>query len=232
MKDFKERVLDSGWTIIIGIAIFGPLALPLLWRNPKYSKATKIFWTVVTAIITLFCLWMMKYTTLNLSDAIQNARASEPCRLERYRPAYPPGERAVKVFSGDTKKPIAKFSSTQELFDYMKQANGKICDVRWVEVKDTIENWMNTFQSAEDSVGPELKALVAEQSSPSAPSAPAAQGQAQVQAQLVAQTAAPGAKSCDSRLQQFRDRLSALKAKTYDSQKMRSEEIESILRSL
>jgi hypothetical protein len=223
MKDFKERMLDSGWTIIIGIAVFGPFALPLLWRNPKYSKGTKVFWTVVTAVITVFCLWAMKFSALNLS----NAMAAEPCRLERYRPAYPPGERAVKVFAGDSKKPVAKFSSSKELFEYLKQANGKTCDVRWAEVKDTIENWMNSFQSAEDSVGGEIKTLVAEQAAPSA-----ALAKADTKAAPSAQASTPDAKSCDTRLLQLRDRLSALKAKAYDSQKLRNEEIESILRSL
>jgi hypothetical protein len=221
MKDFKERMLDSGWTIIIGIAVFGPFALPLLWRNPKYTRGTKVFWTLVTAVITVFCLWAMKYSALNLS----NAMAAEPCRLERYRPAYPPGERAVKVFSGDSKKPVAKFSKSKELFEYLKQANGKTCDVRWAEVKDAVENWMNTFQSAEDSVGPEIKTLVAEQTTPSK-AVPSAQPTTQ------SQPAPQGASSCDTRLSQLRDRVSALKSKTYDSQKLRNEEIESILRSL
>ncbi|MFL5813429.1 MAG: hypothetical protein ACJ763_07605 [Bdellovibrionia bacterium] len=221
MKNFKERMLDSGWTIIIGIAVFGPFALPLLWRNPRYGRGTKVFWTLVTAVITVFCLWAMKYSALNFS----NAMAAEPCRLERYRPAYPPGERAVKVFSGDSKKPVAKFSNSKELFDYLKQANGKACDVRWAEVKDTIENWMNTVQSAEDTVGGEIKTLVAEQATPS---------KAPPSTQPVTQTqpATQSTNSCDTRLSQFRDRLSALKSKTYDSQKLRNEEIESILRSL
>ncbi len=111
-KDFKTRILDSGWTIIIGIAIFGPFALPLLWRNPKYGRITKIFWTVVTAVITLFCLWAMKYQAQFLSKAM----AAEPCRIQKYRPAYPPGERAVKVFAGkEIKDAVGKFQKTREL---------------------------------------------------------------------------------------------------------------------
>lgn len=144
----------------------------------------------------------------------------------------------MKVFAGDSKKPVAKFSTSKELFEYMKQANGKICDVRWIEVKDMIENWMNTFQSAEASVGDEIKILVAEQAAPSQPSpapAPSTQPVAQAtqpSAQPSAQPAAQSPKSCDAQLMLLRERLSALKSKAYNSQKIRTQEIESILRSL
>lgn len=215
-RDFKTRVLDSPWTIIIGIAIFGPFALPLLWRNPKYSRATKTFWTVLTAIITLFCLWVMKHQVQIVSQAM----GAEPCKIEKYRPAYPPGQRAAKIFVGtDTKKPVAKFSETKELFDYLKQADGKICAVNWSEAKDVIENWMHPSQSAEETVGPEIKTLIERQSAPT------------TQAQVVPVVQVPQ-KTCESSLLEIRDRLNALKSKTYDSQKTRSAEIDSMLRSV
>jgi hypothetical protein len=218
--DFKTRVLDSPWTIIIGVAVFGPFALPLLWRNPKYGRGTKTFWTVITVIITLFCLWAMKYQV----QLVSKAMSAEPCRLEQYRPAYPPGERAAKIFAGtESKKPVAKFSNTQEFFEFLKKSDGKICDVNWTEAKNMIENWMHPAQSAEDTVGPEIKALIEKQSGH-----PSAQVAALAPA-LVAEVQPQ--KTCESKLLQLRDRLSALKGKTYDSQQTRSAEIDSILRS-
>lgn len=225
-QDFKTRVLDSPWTIIIGVAVFGPFALPLLWRNPKYGRGTKTFWTIVTVVITVLCLWAMKYQV----QLVSNAMSAEPCRLEKYRPAYPPGERAAKVFAGtQSKKPIAKFSNTQEFFEFLKKSDGKICDVNWSEAKNMIENWMHPAQSAEDTLGPEIKMLIEKQSGHVS-----AQSAAPVPALVAeAQKAAPAQtqKTCESTLLQLRDRLSALKAKAYDSQQTRSAEIESILRS-
>ena len=34
-------------TLIIVLLSVGPLALPLLWLNPTYSKAKKIIWTLI-----------------------------------------------------------------------------------------------------------------------------------------------------------------------------------------
>jgi len=45
---FKTSVL------IIAILSVGPLALPLVWFNPRYSRATKVIISVLTLIITYY----------------------------------------------------------------------------------------------------------------------------------------------------------------------------------
>jgi hypothetical protein len=107
----------------------------------------------------------------------------------------------------------------------LKQANGKVCDVNWTEVKSMIEDWLNSWQSAEASVGPELNQLIAQQTQKTTSTATTT-------AEKTATPQPANFKTCESTLMQVRDRLSALKAKSYDSQKIRSEEINSILRMI
>jgi hypothetical protein len=49
---------DGKWyhktpTVIISVICFGPLALPLIWFNPKYSIAAKVIWTIIIIAVTL-----------------------------------------------------------------------------------------------------------------------------------------------------------------------------------
>lgn len=46
-------------TIVIGLMVAGPLALPLVWKNPKYSPVAKIVITVVVIIVTV---WLCYFT--------------------------------------------------------------------------------------------------------------------------------------------------------------------------
>ena len=60
--------------VVLGLVIFGPLALPLVWMTPKFSWARKIAWTAATVVLTVV-LW--KYTTVvmsNLSRKIQDLK--------------------------------------------------------------------------------------------------------------------------------------------------------------
>ena len=45
---FKKR------TLVIALLSVGPLALPLLWFNPKFSATQKVIWTSVTLALTYF----------------------------------------------------------------------------------------------------------------------------------------------------------------------------------
>lgn len=44
---FKTRI------IVIAILCLGPLALPLVWFNPRYSKATKIIVSIIIVILSV-----------------------------------------------------------------------------------------------------------------------------------------------------------------------------------
>ncbi|GEM_PF-1940813 len=59
-KSFKTKIIDSLWVFIIATAFLGPLALPLLWRNPRYKKSTKVIASIVVCLLTALLIWVAK----------------------------------------------------------------------------------------------------------------------------------------------------------------------------
>lgn len=52
----KTKWYCSTSSIVIGLITLGPLALPLVWMNPKYKMVTKILITVLVIGVTIwFC---------------------------------------------------------------------------------------------------------------------------------------------------------------------------------
>jgi len=49
MEPKPVKVIDSLWTFLIAVAVAGPFALPLLWRNPRFKVSTKVI--ASTAVI-------------------------------------------------------------------------------------------------------------------------------------------------------------------------------------
>lgn len=54
----KVKIIDNLWTFIVATAVAGPFALPLLWRNPRYKKSTKIYVSVAVILFTLFLVFV------------------------------------------------------------------------------------------------------------------------------------------------------------------------------
>ena len=48
-------------TIVIALLCLGPLALPLVWLNPRYKLATKAIITVVVLVVTILCMYLVAY---------------------------------------------------------------------------------------------------------------------------------------------------------------------------
>lgn len=48
----KVKIIDNIWTFVVAFLFVGPLALPLLWRNPTISRRVKIAGTVGALIFT------------------------------------------------------------------------------------------------------------------------------------------------------------------------------------
>ena len=57
--------------LILMLLSFGPLALPLLWFNPRFSAAQKLLWTVITAIATYY---LVAACVATFKTAMQQAR--------------------------------------------------------------------------------------------------------------------------------------------------------------
>ncbi len=46
----------STWAVVVGLLCLGPLALPLIWINPRYNIITKIIITIIVIAATvMFC---------------------------------------------------------------------------------------------------------------------------------------------------------------------------------
>jgi hypothetical protein len=56
----KVKVIDSLWTFTVAVAFAGPFALPLLWRNPRFSLRTKIISSILVIALTLAILWIFE----------------------------------------------------------------------------------------------------------------------------------------------------------------------------
>lgn len=57
--EFLEKKEKEKWylktnVLIITFLCLGPLALPLLWLNPRFSRATKIVVTVIVLILSYY----------------------------------------------------------------------------------------------------------------------------------------------------------------------------------
>ncbi|NBX93645.1 MAG: hypothetical protein EB078_01205 [Proteobacteria bacterium] len=67
----KIKMIDSLWLFITATAFLGPFALPLLWRNPRYSKKTKVSASVFIILLTLGLLYLMFVVLADFVKAIQ-----------------------------------------------------------------------------------------------------------------------------------------------------------------
>ena len=47
------------WYVVMMLLAVGPLALPLLWQSERFSRATKLAWTVAVIIIALLAIYAL-----------------------------------------------------------------------------------------------------------------------------------------------------------------------------
>ena len=45
--------------IVIGLLVVGPLALPLVWKNPKYKATTKVIITIIVIAVTIWLCYLV-----------------------------------------------------------------------------------------------------------------------------------------------------------------------------
>jgi hypothetical protein len=46
-------------SVIAALVCLGPLALPMVWVNPRFKIMTKLIMTIVVAVVTVLCLYAM-----------------------------------------------------------------------------------------------------------------------------------------------------------------------------
>lgn len=45
-------------TIVLALLCLGPMALPLVWINPRYKISTRAIITVIVIVVTILCIYM------------------------------------------------------------------------------------------------------------------------------------------------------------------------------
>ncbi len=58
-------------SVVIALLCLGPLALPLVWFNPRYRPATRAIITLVVLVVTVLCLYLMTAMYQFLLDQIR-----------------------------------------------------------------------------------------------------------------------------------------------------------------
>jgi len=48
-------------SVVVALMCLGPLALPLVWLNPRYKPATKAIITVIVLVVTALGIYLMTY---------------------------------------------------------------------------------------------------------------------------------------------------------------------------
>jgi uncharacterized membrane protein len=70
-KTERVRIIDSLWTFTVAVVVIGPFALPLLWRNPRFSLKTKTAGSLAVIALTVALLWFSGKIFKNTYDQLE-----------------------------------------------------------------------------------------------------------------------------------------------------------------
>jgi hypothetical protein len=64
-----------GWyfatgTVVLALLCLGPMALPLVWLNPRYKISTRAIVTVIVLAVTILFMYLMVYAYQHLIDQL------------------------------------------------------------------------------------------------------------------------------------------------------------------
>ncbi len=57
--------------IVIALLLIGPLALPMVWLNPRYKTITKVVVTVLVIVLTVLLTYLIGYIYSNLMKQME-----------------------------------------------------------------------------------------------------------------------------------------------------------------
>ena len=57
-------------TIVLALLCLGPMALPLVWINPRFKILTRAIITVIVLLVTILLMYLMVYAYQHLLDQI------------------------------------------------------------------------------------------------------------------------------------------------------------------
>jgi succinate dehydrogenase hydrophobic anchor subunit len=72
----KSRKSGTKWyfatsAVVIALLCLGPLALPLVWFNPRYKLMTKLAVTIIVIALTIVFCYLITYIYRNLMEQIE-----------------------------------------------------------------------------------------------------------------------------------------------------------------
>jgi hypothetical protein len=62
----------SNATVVLALLSLGPLALPLVWINPRYTPVLKLVITIATIVVSVILTYVMGVMYKNLMDQVKN----------------------------------------------------------------------------------------------------------------------------------------------------------------
>ena len=68
MDSYRDKWYFKTYVLIFAVLIVGPIALPLLWVNPKYKRSVKIVWTVIILAVSIALTWVMNESLKNIQQ--------------------------------------------------------------------------------------------------------------------------------------------------------------------
>ncbi len=71
----KVRWYRRTGSVVIAVLLVGPLALPMIWFNPSYSRAKKIIATVAIVILTLILAVYTEAAVQTLTERLAEIRS-------------------------------------------------------------------------------------------------------------------------------------------------------------
>ncbi len=57
-------------TVVLALLCLGPIALPLVWMNPRFKISIRAIVTVIVLVVTILCLYLTVYAYQNLIDQL------------------------------------------------------------------------------------------------------------------------------------------------------------------
>jgi hypothetical protein len=72
-SDHPAKWSESRWMVLAALfALLGPLALPMLWRSPRFPTVWKIILTVLLVAVTVLVVWILWYVFHKLLEPLRN----------------------------------------------------------------------------------------------------------------------------------------------------------------
>jgi predicted nucleic acid-binding Zn ribbon protein len=68
----EKKWYFSTSSVVIAILVLGPLALPLIWLNPRYKTTTKIVATILVITLTIVLCYLVVYIHSSLKEQIES----------------------------------------------------------------------------------------------------------------------------------------------------------------